>query len=75
MHPVEHDLRRPVPPRRHVARHLVLRGPGETKVEDAELALLVDGDVGRLQVLRKEVVSHCAGNILQMCVQIAVCIL
>ena len=25
VHPVEHDFRRPVPPGRHVSRHLVLR--------------------------------------------------
>jgi hypothetical protein len=52
VHPVEHDLWRPVPPGRDVARHLILAGPGEAKVEDAQLAVLVHSDVGRFQVLK-----------------------
>ena len=53
MHPVQHDLRRPVPPRRHVARHLVLRRPRQTEVENAQLAVFVHRNVGRLQILKR----------------------
>lgn len=48
VHPVEHDLRRPVPPGRHVTGHFVLRRSGQTKVENFKLAIFVDGNVGRL---------------------------
>lgn len=51
MHPIEHDLGCPVPSRSDVARHLVLRGSGQAEVQDLQLAVLVDRDVGRLQVL------------------------
>ena len=33
-HPVEHDLRRPVPPRGHVAGHLIIRLSCQTKVQN-----------------------------------------
>ena len=32
VHPVEHDLRGPVPPGGHVTSHLVLRGPSQAEV-------------------------------------------
>ena len=53
VHPVQHDLRRPVPPRRHVPSHLVLGRAGEAEVEDAQLAVLVHRDVRRLQILKQ----------------------
>ena len=45
VHPVQHDLGRPVPPRRHVARHLVLGRARQTEVEDAQLAVFVHRNV------------------------------
>ena len=57
VHPVQHDLRRAVPPRRHVASHLVLGRAREAKVEDAQLAVLVHRDVGGLQILHEESVA------------------
>lgn len=34
VHPIEHDLWGSVPPRGHVAGHLVVRVPRQTKVQD-----------------------------------------
>jgi len=50
VHPVEHDLGRPVPSRGHVPGHLALSGTRQAKVQDAQLAVLVHRDVRGLQV-------------------------
>lgn len=36
VHPVENDLRRPVPTGHHVARHLSVGAAGQTKVQDLQ---------------------------------------
>lgn len=48
--PREHNLRRAVVPRRDVARHLRVGETRESKVADLEVAVLVDEDVGRLEI-------------------------
>lgn len=48
--PREHDLRCAVVPRRDVTRHLRVCEPGQAKVADLEVAVLVDEDVGRFQI-------------------------
>ena len=50
MHPVEHDLRGPVPPGGHVARHLILSGPRQPEVEDLQLTVLIHSNVRGLEV-------------------------
>ena len=51
LHPVEHDLRGPVPPGSHVACHLISRCPSQSKVKDAKLTTLVHCNVASLEVL------------------------
>lgn len=34
MHPVQHDLRSPVPPGCHVPGHLIIRVPGQAEIQD-----------------------------------------
>ena len=47
VHPVENDLRRPVPPGHHVARHLSIGAASQPKVQDLEsTALSYNGCVG-----------------------------
>ena len=53
MHPVEHNLGRPIPPGGNVARHLVLGGPRQPEVEDLQLAILVHSDIRGLEVPAK----------------------
>ena len=53
MHPVEHDLRGPVPPGGHVARHLILSGPRQPEVEDLQLTVLIHSNVRGLEVPAK----------------------
>lgn len=36
VHPVEHDLRSPVPPGGHVAGHLIVRVPGQPEIQDLQ---------------------------------------
>lgn len=48
--PREHDLGRAVVPRRDVTRHLWVCEPGQAKVANLEIAVLVDEDVGRLEI-------------------------
>lgn len=48
--PREHNLRRPVVPRRDVTCHLGILDPRESKVADLEVAVFVDEDVGWLEV-------------------------
>lgn len=62
MHPVEHDLRRPVPPCRHVTCHLVVRLSGQPKVEDlcGQVPGLWDSGVYRFITLNidKQKIAH-----------------
>lgn len=48
--PCEHDLGRPVIPRRDVARHLRVLDPREAKVANLQVAVLVDQDIARFEV-------------------------
>lgn len=48
--PRQHDLRRSVVPRGHVAGHLGVLDSGQAEVADLEVTVLVDQDVQRLQV-------------------------
>ena len=48
--PREHDLRRAIVPRRDVTRHLRVLQPREPEIADLEVAVLVDENVGRLEV-------------------------
>ena len=50
VHPVEHDLRGPVPSGRNVPRHLVLCRPSQSEVQDLQLTVLIDSNVGGLQI-------------------------
>lgn len=36
MHPVQHDLRSPVPPGSHIAGHLIIRVSGQAKIQDLQ---------------------------------------
>lgn len=54
VHPVEHNFGRPVPAGRDVAGHLVLGRAGQPKVQYFQLAVLVHGNVGRFQILRRD---------------------
>lgn len=55
--PGEHDLGGAIVARGDVARHLGVRETGEAKVANLEIAVLVDEDVGRLEVT----VHHAGG--------------
>lgn len=48
--PGEHDLGGTVVAGRHVTRHLGVLDPGETKVANLQVAILVDEDVARLEI-------------------------
>ena len=48
--PCEHDLRRPVVPRRYITSHLWVLYTGKTEVADLQVAVFVYKDVARLQV-------------------------
>lgn len=48
--PGEHDFRGSVVPRRYIASHLWILNASQAEVADFEVAVLVDKDVGRLQV-------------------------
>ncbi len=55
MHPIEHNFRRSVPPGGNIAGHLILGRSCQPKIKDLKLAVLVDGDIGWLQVLRNKI--------------------
>ena len=48
--PREHNLWRAIVPRRDVARHLRILQPRQSEIANLEIAVLVDENVGRLEV-------------------------
>ena len=48
--PRKHDFRRSIVPRRYITSHLRVLYPGQTKITDFQVAVLVDEDIARFQV-------------------------
>lgn len=62
VHPVQHDLRSPVPPGGHVPRHLIVRVPGQPEIQDLQTQNTNHCRATLQNTLHKQPGNHCTGD-------------